>query len=899
MRTQLGAFTERVSNDAWSVRVEENSGSLTSSGTINLTIQLVNRIGFNYTAVPISVNYSANAKIVVEFGDLSGLGEDLFAIAIGGQITGVVSDTVMLALYQYKTESSSEASYAPLPSSVELSTDAAIVTDIAAMTVADISSLPSNPINGMLRSHNGIWYRYDEAAIEGTYSSGAGGYWIPHFFQTPFVHLDSLTSDRGCNQTTGAAAIFPPPKKAANSDSAKVRYWLSNDGSTVLSSGTQIETQISVNNRVRTFDGLDYSAAFSEMSAIGYELVGYYRTLTNTLDTTIAEVGVAKIWKISEPIILPASLDPDYVAVYDFWLSYDQSAIALYGIKDNDLIGLNFSVVGHIPVKSNLAAVYGQNIVLDVGNNLLVTPNRVNSGYGIVSGLDFKVENFLPITGIVPDLANQYILLNGSTFVARASDSINEGEAVRAVVSTEGGLAPLTPVTGGFDVVAGQEIEVTISHPVYQGKAKIREDYPDKAIAGKILAEWHNPQFRVYLQYNEQWYEKENLYVSTSFDVQKITISDLTDFTEVEGGIPDTASNFGADFGLFQAEAPIIDLITSNGILPAGRYDIVLRYVYPLPNNLITKISHNSPPAIEAFSEAEQTNKVYGETLSVDRLNEISPTELIDQQIYLIDRAGKLYLYYWDAQSVESEYELEIVKSSPAVGRFKLIWDKRPYYSSEGDANKFTAETLQFGSGLQTQYDLSSSTFSVSTIENPNLELMQDLDDLRSIDTSTLTDGSYRVVKEIKGELYDFKYKTYYWYPDLVVPDYLEPAIAISSGIADFSPGRWVCTDVPIVSYDRPIGGPALSNLEWIAILYDPERTVRYYSKIILPASVNQDDWHPVREIIKTFVEPTFNADYVGQLVLTEDTNQIYKAIDTDGNWRAIEAGTTNPEPTT
>ncbi|MDJ0689221.1 MAG: hypothetical protein QNJ41_11990 [Xenococcaceae cyanobacterium MO_188.B32] len=121
-----------------------------------------------------------------------------------------------------------------------------------------------------------------------------------------------------------------------------------------------------------------------------------------------------------------------------------------------------------------------------------------------------------------------------------------------------------------------------------------------------------------------------------------------------------------------------------------------------------------------------------------------------------------------------------------------------------------------------------------------------------------------------------------YRYNSASSADNLEPAIVVP----DDSNGRWVMVNNPIaIATAAPTTAPAKENVRYIAILETPTRVVEWHSPPYLPATPAVEDWHPVIKAIDIGEVPTFNADFVGQLVKDTNTGWVYKAIDLTGSW--------------
>ena len=82
-----------------------------------------------------------------------------------------------------------------------------------------------------------------------------------------------------------------------------------------------------------------------------------------------------------------------------------------------------------------------------------------------------------------------------------------------------------------------------------------------------------------------------------------------------------------------------------------------------------------------------------------------------------------------------------------------------------------------------------------------------------------------------------------------------------------------------------PSAAPSKENIRYIAYLETPSRVVKWRSPLYLSSTPVVGDWIAVVDIVDINEVPSFNADFVGQLIKDTNTNWIYKAIDQTGSW--------------
>ena len=885
MRFQLGSFIDKVPVSDWSVTVE--SGGNLSGGAINLHLSLVNRVGFNLLSIPVNAVYSAGDKLTIVLNpSIIRDGEDIHKFVISGQTTGNNSDAVQLAEISYREEfDTGNFTLATLPLTLELTEDSHLET--ANLAIADFSNFPAIPVNGMLRELGGQWYRYDVDATEGAYPATIG-YWIAHYFSTASTYLTSTQSDRGADRSQGAAIIAPPKKKIGNNDSLKVRYWGNNDdlAGEIIKTGTALQLLVSVNGNLFSNSAPDgYGSKFSNL--IKYQLVGYYRTSDSSFNSSVTDAGTINLWSINNPIVIPEDLTPGYIAVYDIWLSYTESQIAGKGISENDVIGIGLKLGLDAVGSSSLAAIYGNNLILNRQQCLTIVPNKMLSGYGIVNGLDFQVSDFLPLAGMQQDTANQLVLIAPDTKSVRVGLTATTGEVVRATISTEGGYGQPSPVSNSIALIAGQNLEITFSHPVAGGKATIRGDYPDSQTAGNNQADWNSPDIRLFVKEGGQWYQKTNLIAATAFATQTITLTDLADFSPVPG-IPDGIPIYGADFGLYAAGQPTIVATGTGGSLTAGTYEAIWYYEYPLPNAKITKIDHVANNAI-AKEETTQS-KVYQDTLTLAAAKALTINDLSADLLYAVKNNNTQNLYYWDATSVLAGDDYTVVEvAGIASGRLRLVGTPKPNYSN--GTNSYSQPTLEFGSSFTVTEDAPNNKIAIAfdttlLVPNPNQWQVADLTALKAIDVTSIANNSYQTVLSVADTNYQFAYALYYWDATATFTP-IEPTVIKPDSVTLPDPGRWISL-LPMVATVAPTNAPEFSNQEYWAVLTAPDRLVKWRSPIILPTTPTVNDWISDYTPIAIATTPTFNSDFPGQVVVAIDTGIRYKDTDGAGTWVAL-----------
>ncbi len=600
MRSQLASFSLQLTNTDWGVSREEGTGNL-QAGTKTVYLQLQNRVGRNLLSVGKSITYETGDSVIVTLPDsLIREGEDVWAFVISAEDTGNIEDAVQIAIVDYKL--SDQISMIELPIELTLSEEAHLETNN--LNVADANNLPSgsDQINGQLRfidSDNKL-YRYNaETDI-----------WIEHYFDTANTFLNSTKEARGADQELGADLIIPPlsiDNNASPITTQPIRYWLIGAESEEegITMGGNFNLRIAINGSTVSETGKVWGNVFAGL--FKFQLIGYYRLLTRSIDTGMESVGVTQTWHPQYNLLsLPLDLPAGYAAVFDIWLEADLTALTGAGFDEGDTLGISFDRLGRLGLPSDIAPLTGDAVFAE-GNQLLVLPNKILSGKAIAGGFFFDAPAQAGIFNSAPaNTPNQVVILNGATGgtvrTSVAPAVLLSSEVIRCTFSTEAGYTDPSEFSDPFILNATGGLTITLVHPVNpNNRANIRGDYSDPAIAGSPLADWNNPPTRGYLLQGSTLWEKQTLITSDSSATQTFEILNLEDFRQVEY-IGSGSSILGADFGLFKPGKPSISEL-EGGVLQPNTYQFAFRYEYTAPNNLITRIRHDVEGTINVFPQ--------------------------------------------------------------------------------------------------------------------------------------------------------------------------------------------------------------------------------------------------------------------------------------------------------
>lgn len=740
MKYQVGSFTQQLSNGDWIASVDTGTGNLIASA-ITLYIQLLNQVGLNLLSPGKILTYQTGDRIIINIpASLIANGENVFKIIISGEKTGDVNDAVQLAAIEYRL--SDQVSTIALPVDLILSEEAHLETDN--LNVANAASLPSGAdlINGQLRylESEMKWVRYEELI----------DVWVDHYFDTASTYLNNTEDLKGADQDLGADVIIPP--LPINTDIAPIttspiRYWLigavsESEGITISGS---FNLRISINGATVSDTGKIWANAFAGL--FKFQLVGYYRLLTRGIDTGMDGVGVTQAWHPQYNLInLPIALPSGYAAVYDIWLDGDFTNL----IGSGDTLSIDFDRLGRVGIPTELAQLTGD-VVFSEGNQLLALPNKILDGIAIAGGFYFKAPTEAGIFNSAPaNTANQVVILNGATGgTVRTSvtpATLLSSEVIRATFSTEAGFTDPSEFSDIFTLTATGGLTITVQHPVNpNNRATVRANYPDNAIASSILADWDNPDFRVYVLQGSNLWEEQSLRNSDSSASQEIEIQDLSNFVLVSF-IPDSVALLGVDFGLFAPGKPIVAQGT-GGVLQPNNYQVAIRYEYPSPNNSITRIRHDVPEAITVFPQSladllSTLQRWSNTVISVAEARVLDADLRTPLSVWLISDLGYApYLLRLDITSPDDGRN--VIKFDVGVGGFIPLKTLGLRFSNESQL--FDAYSIvRIGSGLIVDEDIVGSAIAIRLDESI----------IAPIETRTnLLDSQGNFLKSANGDL--------------------------------------------------------------------------------------------------------------------------------------------------
>ena len=594
-----------------------SGGNVTTATTRNFYILGKNRSGFNLLSNSTILTINPGEKVTVTFNaSIRNTGEDLHYLAVAAEDTGNPQDAKILAFWNAKE--ADQVSDRALPASIELINDDDFILGGSASTA---TALPSNPINGTIREvlDESKFYQYFQELSQ----------WLP--VATNSAYIAATDDPGGCDRLLAVVEnpLFPPNVlSGADSTPIKIAYFngYEEDNGAPKQKGSYFNLKLAVNGQT-TLGGVDISTIFAGLIKIRF--LGYVRRSTGELDTSIEGAGTEQIWYLSNsPIYLSQDLERGYAAAWELVLNFNASQLAGY-IPNNSTISFNLLDQGILGRPSELGLIVGDAVFGD-GDRLRIVPNKRLGGIAEVGGTSrsYYITPLVgeeTILGLAADSANQQAaisgVLGGRITIRSPLESLLSTEALRAVISTQSGIATASAPTEAIAVASGEQLRVTVTLPVdiNTASATVRSDYPD-VIAGTSGALFNVPQLVPYLITGSNVYQFPPVPLSPVENIT-FTLPDLALATQVSQ-LPSNS----ADFNLF-AYGNISAITETGGNLPDDDFQIAIAYEYPSPNYAISKISHS--PARGCIPELQQT---LAAVLSAYRIfiTDVSSTEQLE-----------------------------------------------------------------------------------------------------------------------------------------------------------------------------------------------------------------------------------------------------------------------------
>ncbi len=586
--SQLGSILSQYNTSTIAVS-ELTGGSLPAGFSGNIWVSGQNRAGRNLLSsnTPFTIA-SANARLQVEIQTsiLTSTGEDLRRVLISySSDTDPNNAQQITAWERFASDQVTENS---LPTQIIFST----ADQFTPLSVTNSSQLPPNPLNGMILeiTDDAQFYEFLAGATSGTYPS-TGGYWVQSQFNG-FTNITSTTAIGGCDvplRSIGSSYLAPPLKQAS-ADSIPVKYLYLNGrvegAGTILPKGRTRLNVLITNNGQNVTDRMG--------GLVVFRLLGYYRYLTATLDTSMAMAD--DLWYPSNPPRLPQDLSPGFAALYEVFYRFTPAEISSRVPNGNNLA----FYFDDAALKGTLSANYPLtgSTIWAVGEFLRIFPGVRGSGQATIGGsggVGYDTP-FVPqevYTGLLADTDNQYAFISGVvagniTIRQNPSEALSNEEQ-RAIVSTLPGDGPPSPVSNQVTLGANGALQVTVTNDNDNvSRWNVRSDYPD-AIGGIQGIATLPPRLKLFVDFNGTIYEYSQIIIVGYNQTTQVTITTLA------GSIATPLPTPASDFFLYQPVGTPTLIDAGVGTLAAGDYKVYAAYTSdPSPNFLPTKIDHST-----------------------------------------------------------------------------------------------------------------------------------------------------------------------------------------------------------------------------------------------------------------------------------------------------------------
>jgi len=573
MTTTYSSGKLQLTFNSGNVSVVNGSGNLGVTGTYYISIQGRNLIGLNLNSALVPVTLTTTSTLTITLPELES-GETWTGIVISASTSNDVS-----TLTQVMVVNASDTTV--ILTSAEL-----LKLTTSQRTVANPSALPATPIQGLIRYVTSLnyYYEYDEystATVDNlTVLTATTGRWLR--VGAISTYITDTTATDGCDQDvrTPNLIVNAPSYTCDGSKGDGVTFWLRNEFSTIIPSGTRISCT------VRLFEE-DKSQLFDSLLIL--ELLGYVNLTTGVLDASVSS-GEVTYQPRSQWLTLPEDLDIGYAAVV--------RVSPKFTITDLD---------NNVPYLANLTTyitfaptsgiytpgVFG-NLIYNEYNKWRIYSDAglsviKSKGSGIINNYELNDISAETITGLSSNTANQYIFLtsNGTSFASTTSSFISAVK--RCVVSTVNGVG--TPVSyGSVTLDNTKKLSVTINYPT-----NVRSNYPDTLVAGSSRGKFNATSIVIYIKNSSNAYFVSEVAItpSASNDVAVLNYSDFTSST-----LAAPSSNYG----LYAPLSVTTSTPSNSSTFPTGSYEVFVAFKY---TGVVTVIDHSVSELYEITADLQ------------------------------------------------------------------------------------------------------------------------------------------------------------------------------------------------------------------------------------------------------------------------------------------------------
>ena len=573
MTTTYSSGKLQLTFNSGNVSVVNGSGNLGVTGTYYISIQGRNLIGLNLNSALVPVTLTTTSTLTITLPELES-GETWSDIVISASTSNDVS-----TLTQVMVVNASDTTV--ILTSAEL-----LKLTTSQRTVANPSALPATPIQGLIRYVTSLnyYYEYDEystATVDNlTVLTATTGRWLR--VGAISTYITDTTATDGCDQDvrTPNLIVNAPSYTCDGSKGDGVTFWLRNEFSTIIPSGTRISCT------VRLFEE-DKSQLFNSLLIL--ELLGYVNLTTGVLDASVSS-GEVTYQPRSQWLTLPEDLDIGYAAVVrvspKFTITDLDNNVPYLANLTTYITFAPTSGIYTPGVFGNL--IYNEydkwRIYSDAGLSVIKS-----KGSGIINNYELNDISAETITGLSSNTANQYIFLtsNGTSFASTTSSFISAVK--RCVVSTVNGVG--TPVSyGSVTLDNTKKLSVTINYPT-----NVRSNYPDTLVAGSSRGKFNATSIVIYIKNSSNAYFVSEVAItpSASNDVAVLNYSDFTSST-----LAAPSSNYG----LYAPLSVTTSTPSNSSTFPTGSYEVFVAFKY---TGVVTVIDHSVSELYEITADLQ------------------------------------------------------------------------------------------------------------------------------------------------------------------------------------------------------------------------------------------------------------------------------------------------------
>lgn len=587
----------------WNITV--TTGGNLSGGVIYFAYQLQNRAGLNIASYSDAINYSAGDKIIVSIPAAGQAWDAHYYLLSASANTDPVTfvQIARVAGYQFGSGISPQSVKTNFPYTFEITEDNQLEL---APTVNDFPALPTNPLDGTVRWVTSLSkffeYQADSTASPDNANIIAADVGNWHYLGNPATYIASTTEGSGCDRAiydVNPATVIPTPSYPASTSRVlpdwEAKYWLYNDNTEALPSGTEFGIELEYNNRKSP----DLLSGLFLVRFDGFvQSDGSYRT-TDTEGRTFNNLGGYLPWtpKRTAPFITQDELQPGEaiaLSVKPFFSAADLNN----QLTANSFIGILPSIRTQSGDYNTLGKLLPKGVVYTDADKYRVVPELglsfiILGGNALVASYDFPVKPAQTIGGLQPNLAGQQVIINGNGAVFLESPSYTplDSEAIRAIIGTESGEGNVSPESAVVNI-SGGGVEVVVGYPCdAEGLGVIRSDYPD-VIAGNGKGKFNPVAVNIYLTRTDTGEIRK----FEGFNVipQENQVFNITDW---DSGNIVTAygTPLSTNFSIFTHPAATLS-DGGSGNFPPTTYKVAASFSYD--GNQITSISHATPPCI-------------------------------------------------------------------------------------------------------------------------------------------------------------------------------------------------------------------------------------------------------------------------------------------------------------